>query len=1025
MKKYFIRAIALLGVFIIFFPIFLMSKTIVFYEKNFPAVDNGSINRNVLEDALSALHPQFIDLAELLKKNSLDDCTLLVLPYGSAFPADAWATLQAYVTHGNLLVLGGTPFFVPVRKINSEWQIERSQNTFSRHLGILHTYAVPQHGPWKLQWDEDAPFFHGIALNPRQVFVNAGHGERYRGLGFMTDSLGNRLAAPIVAEDLIDANTPRRYVYLSFDAAANFWTSHDGTDLIRQTAMYASHGGIRLWINLQNLTIDSGDHVSGVVDIIRAGELARVTLNILSDTTVLSTKTMYCGNSLHEKINLNQPLTNRTLYKVRATLNIGDTILEQYTSGFAVRDTGLLHSGESLSAGRDYFRLGDNPYFMVGTNYFSTDAYTSGLFVGNALGGNVWKWEQDFAEMERQGLTAVRTGIWMNRKNYLDPVTGAPDERMLNALEAYLCAAARHHMQVIFTFFAFNPQNELEAGNGQEGTLLGAGSNPYLDPVAIKSQLAYVRAIVSRFRNVPFLSFDLINEPSYANPRRIWKGNSPNNDPVELAAWHQWLAKKYGAIERLADAWRTAPAELGAFNNIPLPSLGDRELIRSGNFRMAQAIDYNIFAQDAFQSWVDTMITAIRAAGAQQAVTVGQDEGGIADRVLNQFWAKSHVSYTVNHSWWRDDALLWSSVAAKSLLKPNLIGETGSQPVWSMDGSWRWDEIQGMPMLERKLALGFAGANAGVLQWDWTRSDTYGMLRRDGSQKEWMNTLRGVASFAHDAQPYATGVQLPEIALVLPQSLQLSVFCSMGIFAQQNAVRALYHYARAEAFAVGEYQLAQMPKAKLIIVPAPWIFNQDAWNMLMQKVKAGATLLISGRIDADEHWIAIPERIKDLKLEYASAALTAREGEIQTPEGKFHFTYSGDRTTYGERGALKDGKTFIECSYGKGQILYSPLPLEFADQIDEVGQIYRYAMKRAGVATAYETTCHDPGILICPTQLLDGTLYVLTSESSDQTSVTFRDNLSNETWNVPLASGRAALLLIGKDGRRRASYNAP
>ena len=108
---------------------------------------------------------------------------------------------------------------------------------------------------------------------------------------------------------------------------------------------------------------------------------------------------------------------------------MGDTIFERYTSGLSVRDSALLLSGEPLGAGRDYFRLGEKPYLMVGTNYFSTDPYTAGIFYGSSLGGNAWVWERDFAEMERQGLTAVRTGIWLNRGHYLDLVTGAADER--------------------------------------------------------------------------------------------------------------------------------------------------------------------------------------------------------------------------------------------------------------------------------------------------------------------------------------------------------------------------------------------------------------------------------------------------------------------------------------------------------------------------------------------------------------------------------------------------------------------
>jgi hypothetical protein len=333
-------------------------------------------------------------------------------------------------------------------------------------------------------------------------------------------------------------------------------------------------------------------------------------------------------------------------------------------------------------------------------------------------------------------------------------------------------------------------------------------------------------------------------------------------------------------------------------------------------------VDFNLFAQESFRRWVDTLIQAIRSTGSQQAVTVGQDEGGVADRLLNQFWGQSKVAYTVNHSWWRDDALLWNSVVAKTLDKPNLIGETGPQPVTSIDDASRWDDIQGTPLLERKLVLAFANAGTGVLHWDWTRAESFGLLRRDGSYKLWMDVMRGISSFAHDAQPYTTESKLPDIALVLPQSLQLSSFGNWGIGVQQNAVRALYHHARATAFAVGEYQLSKMPEAKLIIVPAPWVLHQEAWDQLMMKVKAGATLLLSGRIDADEHWKSIPGRFLDWNVSVTSSDLITREVVLKWPGDSARLSYSDNRTTYAQRGMLHHGKTFLDVPLGAGHILY-------------------------------------------------------------------------------------------------------
>ena len=1024
MRSMLLRSVAILSFVVTAATPTLAAKVVIFYEKDFPTVENGAIKKAALSQAFSSLSPRFVDLDELEQLTSIADGDLLILPYGSAIPADAWGTLQQFIDHGNILVIGGRPLFVPVNRVDGGWHVGSPQNTYSQHLGISHSYAAPQHGPWRFQADINTPWVNAKDINPRRVFVNAGFSGGYHGIGFLIDHKGNRVAAPIVAEDVVRQNAPsHRRVYLSFDSESEYWESLSGVALMRQAAEYASHGGVRIWLNIQQLAMDPGDHVTGTIEVERTGLPARVTIELLSDQTLIARRTEECGNSLFEEINLPVALREPGLYTLRATVSSADSLFDRYTTGFWVRDSMLLRSGPRLEAGRDYLRLNDKPYLMVGTNYFSTDRYTYDFFLAASLGGNAWSWDRDFAEMEQQGFTAVRTGIWLNRARYLDLANGHMEDRALRAIEAFLCSAARHHIQVVFTLFAFNPQMEMEQGPGQVGDRLGPGSDPYIDPVAIEAQTAYVRSIASRFRDVPCLSYDLINEPSFDNPKRTWMGNSPNGDPKELAAWQQWLERRYGTVEKLALAWRTIPGELGAFSRVPVPAFADMEHARAGNAKSVRVIDFNLFAQDAFVQWADTIIHAIRSTGAQQIATIGQDEGGVADRVLNQFWAGSQVAYTVNHTWWRDDALLWSSVAAKTPMKPNLIGETGPQPVGSMDGSWRLDELGGYSLEERKLALGFAAANTGALHWEWTRQDTYGLLRRDGSCKQWMDALQGIARFAHDAQPYAIEAQKPDIALVLPQALQLSVFGSWGVTSQQNAVRILYHRARAAAFAIGEYQLAQMHDAKLIIVPSPWVMHQEAWDLLMQKAKAGATLLISGRIDADEHWIPVPERTRDWSLKYAPARLTAREAVIQWPEGSATLTYSGDRTTFAECGSLDSGKTFLEIPLGSGRILYFTDPLELADQYGDVGRIYKYAMKRAGTKSAYETSCDDPGILICPTQLPEATLYVLTSESSVKNLVAFKDARSGRDFHVSLDQGRAALLLVAHDGKILASYN--
>ena len=109
---------------------------------------------------------------------------------------------------------------------------------------------------------------------------------------------------------------------------------------------------------------------------------------------------------------------------------------------------------------------------------------------------------------------------------------------------------------------------------------------------------------------------------------------------------------------QLGDAWAETPEQLGSFDNIPLPSVADLTYERHGNPRQVRAIDYNLFAQEMFSRWVRSMVAVIRQAGSSQLIDVGQDEGGVTNRLLNQFYGLAGVSFTTNHTYWQDDALV-------------------------------------------------------------------------------------------------------------------------------------------------------------------------------------------------------------------------------------------------------------------------------------------------------------------------------------------------------------------------------
>ena len=130
-------------------------------------------------------------------------------------------------------------------------------------------------------------------------------------------------------------------------------------------------------------------------------------------------------------------------------------------------------------------------------------------------------WDRDFREMARRGVNLVRTGLWTAwSRAMLDP--GAVDEGVLSALDAYVMTAARHRIAVCFTFFAFQPP-------------WFGGTNPFLDPRALEGQRAFLTLVASRFRGVPWVHWDLINEPSYSPADGLWT-NRPVGDAYERRA---------------------------------------------------------------------------------------------------------------------------------------------------------------------------------------------------------------------------------------------------------------------------------------------------------------------------------------------------------------------------------------------------------------------------------------------------------------------------------------------------------
>ena len=167
--------------------------------------------------------------------------------------------------------------------------------------------------------------------------------------------------------------------------------------------------------------------------------------------------------------------------------------------GFAMRP--ICTPVPTLAVNENYFELDGHPLAVVGTTYMASDVQR--LYFAHP---NVYAWDRDLAHIQSAGLNMIRTGWWTGWDKLCDE-NGQPYERTLRTVEAYLMTARKNGLPVQFNFFAFLPD------------VLG-GANAFLDPEAVRRQQTLVASVVARFRDVPFLAWDLINEPSFS--KHLW-----------------------------------------------------------------------------------------------------------------------------------------------------------------------------------------------------------------------------------------------------------------------------------------------------------------------------------------------------------------------------------------------------------------------------------------------------------------------------------------------------------------------
>ena len=528
-------------------------------------------------------------------------------------------------------------------------------------------------------------------------------------------------------------------------------------------------------------------------------------------------------------------------------------------------------------------------------------------------------------------------------------------------------------------------------------------------------------------KNVKDIIWDLINEPTFANPKHLWSVRITMSLKKCLVGI---LKKRFNEpsevklADVLKDKWRLRNDE----NPFELPKMEDFD-----NYNIAvkrrplKALEFRLFAQEIFRNWAQEMAITLKKTGnPKQLVTVGQDEAGTADSPSTQFHADV-LELTGLHNWWANDDLLWDAVVSKAPEKPNLVQESGIMFYENQEGkAWRTDK-NAADLLSRKMGLSLGANGAGFIEWIWNinpfmdneNEAAIGFHRVSGTAKKELTHFSQIAKFANENKQYFKEKVDEKTVLVIPHSYQF-LPRNYAQEATRKAVRVFHYYCRHTLRAVSEYGfesvLREKEAPKLILLPSVNCFNQNAWQQLMELKKRGAVIALTGYFADDEHLLP-QNRFPDIGLSAKFSGISAPVSPNETVNingENFVVHFSGEKIQQVRRAENSNGVRF-ENVYLKDNVLWNYIPLEIGENLEAIQAFYKLALKEAGLSPYFSLENETPSILIRPTEFENAILYLLINESSRYEYLRLTHLPTKTPINIGLEGEENVLLLLEKE----------
>ena len=673
---------------------------------------------------------------------------------------------------------------------------------------------------------------------------------------------------------------------------------------------------------------------------------------------------------------------------------------------------------ESIST--DYCVVDGNITAILGTTYFVTDVYRECFYSMNA-----WLCNKEMRQLKQDGFNVLRSGNWYFIPEFYKE-DGSISKRGRRAMETFFYLAAKQGFTVQFAL----------------GTVLlnqwDTSRSPIHDDGMRKMCMTLIRSFAENFKDFNNVQMDIVNEPSYSN-RGAWSPGKPSMEAGELKRYKKWLKEKYGTIQNLRTAWGETALTLSSFHDVTMPEnhLFSRGLARTEQ-RMNHVMlnDFFCFARNEFSGWTNEIRGIVREIAPDMVVMMGRDETLRIPEQQTEVLA-GNIDMVCWHQWNYNSDIFTEYLMNRVRGKLCVAQELGMYKFDDIRSGKRHTDEDMIEKLNNKLVCAFGN----FVQWQshddpfmWELSEnSLGIYRADLSPTPSLQATRQLVQAERNMEHRMKNrnYDAVKICTVYGTSYHFGVEHQFSLQGMRNFTYAMFHEVKEQSDFMLEHlfrkeNASAIGNPNLIILPGMQMLSRDTWNELLDYVKNGTTLLISGCIDKNSYYGA-EAKIGALDKNYSTRNL--RDFEKIHIDGKDYVLDFRRMVGYADVSNLLDCGEFTsqtagitEYTIGKGTLLYCPYPLELSTNTDAMAACYRYAIQKANAAnTMYRLVNGSTNLLLHATSYEDCTVYTIMNEGPAD-AVTFTDLRSGVTYTVSLSTICSGKLWIDQQGEILQTY---